>query len=130
VYQAYVQRQGMSDWLYMASLETQADGHLLHRYYSFVEDFQRTGRSREQARRAEYGNGWVQTVDGTWQPLRHATFTRDSTPSRAISGGVTAAGRFYLATGGDTQPFAPPGSEFSISGPLGSAPSLPSGPTP
>ncbi len=125
VYAAYIQRQGTTDWLFMARLETEAQGHLLRRHYSFVEDFQRDGRSLEQARRADYGNGWVQSEDGSWLPLLEAAFTRDSTPSRAISGGVTPARRFYLATGGDTQPFVEPGSEFSIAGPVGGLPTLP-----
>ena len=125
VYSAYIQRQGMDDWLHMATLETQAGGALLRSPYSFVEDFRRDGTSRKEARRADYGNGWVEALQGRWLPLVEAVFTRDDTPSPAISGGVTADKSFYLATGGDTAPFVEPGSRFTIPKPAGQPPKTP-----
>jgi hypothetical protein len=125
VYAAYIQREGAEGWLHMATLETWSGGEPLRRYYSFVEDFRRDGTSRNEARRAEYGNGWVQTAGGEWHPLLKARFTRDDTPSQAISGGVTPANRFYLATGGDTQPFVAPDTAFSIPAPVGQKPQIP-----
>jgi hypothetical protein len=125
VYSAWIQRAGTGKWLHMASLETHTDGVLLRNYYSFIEDFRRDGTSREQARRAEYGNGWVQAGDGAWAPLLEAKFTRDNTPSQAISGGVVQGRGFYLATGGATQPFVEPGSVFAIAAPVGALPATP-----
>ena len=125
VYAAYIQRAGAKTWSPMATLETRTGGALLQRLYSFIEDFRRDGRSREEARRASYGNGWVKSRDGAWRPLLEVKFTRDNTPSQAISGGVTPAGRFYLATGGDTGPFVEPKSRFKIPKPVGSRPAAP-----
>ena len=125
IYSGYIQHEGADEWLHMASLETQTGGVLVQRHYSFIEDFLRDGRSREQVRRADYSNGWVQSADGRWLPLLEATFTRDNTPSQAISGGVSEGNAFYLATGGATQPFVEPGSEFEVPGPLSAPPKTP-----
>lgn len=71
-------------------------------YYSFVEDFRRNRVSTEHARRARFGNGWVRDTSGKWQPIASAKFTADSNPATNIDAGQ-AAGRFFLATGGDTK---------------------------
>jgi len=71
-------------------------------YYSFVEDFRRNRVSTEHIRRAAYGNGWIRDTEGKWQSIESARFTADSNPATNIDAGH-GAGRFFLATGGETK---------------------------
>ncbi len=89
-------------WKHLATFQTITGGDSLSGYYSFIEDFRRNGTSAQQIRRARFGNGWVQTVDGQWTALGKATFTADNNPAMHINAGL-ADGGFFLQTGGDTQ---------------------------
>ncbi len=89
-------------WKHLVTFSTITGGRLLGGYYSFVEDFKRDRISTTKIRKADYGNGWVLDADGKWQPLARARFTADRNPVLNINAGV-ADGRFFLATGGETQ---------------------------
>ena len=100
-FSAYFYVNGEKRWQHMATFRTLTSGSYLKGYYSFVEDFRRDGTSAQQRHSARFGNGWVKSTTGDWQPLTKARFTGDSTPTDNIDAGV-AQGRFYLRTGGDT----------------------------
>lgn len=58
--------------------------------------------STTKVRKAEFGNGWVQSRDCIWQSLDKARFTADRNPVTNIDAGIVGH-RFFLATGGDTK---------------------------
>jgi hypothetical protein len=89
-------------WKHLVTFSTLAGGRTLRGYYSFVEDFKRDRKSTTFARRAHFGNGWVQTAEGQWVALTRARFTADSNPVTNIDAGSDAE-RFFLATGGETK---------------------------
>jgi beta-glucanase (GH16 family) len=100
-YEAYFHLGEKKEWKRLATFQTITGGDYLSGYYSFVEDFLRNGDSARNVRRARYGNGWVKSKDGRWEPLAKATFTADQTPTINIDAGVNE-GRFFLQNGGDT----------------------------
>jgi hypothetical protein len=100
-YAGHFQPPGVETWTHMVTFSTITGGKPLGGYYSFVEDFRRNRVSATEVRRAVYGNGWVQTTDNRWVPLRSARFTGDSNPALNIDAGPHTD-RFYLATGGET----------------------------
>jgi hypothetical protein len=103
-YTGYVFFQESREWRRLVTFRTRTGGKALRGIYSFVEDFRRDGRSVNEVRSARFGNGWVRTVQGTWQPLTRARFTASGASWEArdnISAGVGKAGLF-LATGGET----------------------------
>lgn len=89
-------------WKRLVTFSTITGGKPLRGCYSFVEDFKRDRTSCTQARRARYGNGWVQGTDGKWTALAKARFTADANPDVRIDAGLTGD-RFFLATGGETK---------------------------
>lgn len=89
-------------WLHMVTFSTLAKGRRLRGYYSFIEDFRRNKVSATEPRRAHFGDGWIYTVDGKWQPLSVARFTGDSNPAMNINAEVDGQ-QFLLATGGETK---------------------------
>jgi beta-glucanase (GH16 family) len=101
-YAAFFWLPETEEWKHLATFETITGGEPLSGYYSFVEDFRRNGVSAGQIRRARFGNGWVQSIDGQWIALGKATFTADNNPAMHINSG-TAEGGFFLQTGGQTQ---------------------------
>ncbi|MFM8932125.1 MAG: DUF3472 domain-containing protein [Gemmataceae bacterium] len=101
-YTGWFSAPGLEGWQLVASFSTLSAKGLLSGYYSFVEDFRRDGESLKKARRAHYGNGWVRTVAGAWEPVKKARFTADGNPSMAIDAGLDKD-RWFLATGGDTE---------------------------
>jgi hypothetical protein len=101
-YAAYFYVNESKEWKHLATFRTLTKGDRLRGLYSFVEDFRRDGASVKQRRSARYGNGWVETPQGRWEEIGKATFTADGTPLENIDAGVKD-GRFYLATGGETQ---------------------------
>lgn len=108
-YTAWIWRADRGDWWKLATFRTQSKGSPLRGLYSFVEDFRRDTRSATERRRARFGNGWVQTVAGAWQPLVKARFTASSAEWEAkdtIDAGVRD-GWFQLATGGETKTTTP-----------------------
>lgn len=93
-------RQGA--WRKLVTFSTITDGRALKDCYSFIEDFQRDRASTKRARRAAYGHGWAQGLDGQWRFLDQARFTADRNPVLNMDAGVRE-GRFYLSTGGSTR---------------------------
>ncbi len=89
-------------WKHLVTFSTLAGGRTLRGYYSFIEDFQRDRVSATKARKAHFGNGWVQSKDGQWIALTRARFTADSNPVLNINAGVDGE-RFFLTTGGQTK---------------------------
>ena len=51
---------------------------------------------------ARFGNGWIETGDGSWQELTKARFTADANPVTNIDGGIDRD-RFFLSTGGEIE---------------------------
>jgi hypothetical protein len=100
-YTGFLRGPGASGWRRLVTFSTVTGGKRLRGYYSFVEDFKRDRVSTTKERRAEYGNGWVRSVAGAWVPLDGARFTADANPVTNIDAGAVG-GRYYLATGGDT----------------------------
>ncbi len=96
-------------WKHLVTFRTRTGGDRLKGLYSFLEDFRRDGRSATEVRRAVFGNGWVRTLAGRWEPLVKARFTASGAPWEAkdtIDAGVVE-GQFYLQTGGDTRTTTP-----------------------
>ena len=100
-YAAYFFLNDTQQWKHLATFRTRSNGKPLSGYYSFIEDFRRDGQSPHERRRAQFGNGWIKTVNGDWLELTKATFTADGTPLDNIDA-VVREKRFQLATGGDT----------------------------
>ena len=103
---AYLWLDESNEWKHLATFRTQTGGEPLRGLYSFLEDFRRDGRSAKQTRRATFGNGWVQTVNGDMVALTKARFTGDATPLDNIDAGVKDH-RFWLTTGGDVTNHVP-----------------------
>lgn len=104
-YAGYVGLNESSQWKHLVTFRTRTGGQSLQGLYSFLEDFRRDGRSVFDVRRASFGNGWVKTTDGQWQPLNRARFTASGAEwedKDRINAGVEGE-RFFLATGGDTK---------------------------
>jgi len=72
------------------------------RFYSFVEDFRRDGKSPDERRSAIYSGGWVRTKDGDWVSLTRANFTADRTPLLNVDAEAVEGG-FRLRTGGEIE---------------------------
>lgn len=101
-YAAYLATPEAPAWRHLVTFSTPSGKTTLGGYYSFVEDFRRNRVSATQRRVARYGPGWVREAGtGRWVALDTARFTADGNPSTAIDAGPEA-GRFFLATGGDT----------------------------
>lgn len=112
-------------WKHLVTFSTITGGKRLGGYYSFVEDFRRNRVSATITRRARFGNGWVQGVDGTWTELTRARFTGDSNPVVNIDAGVVDS-MFFLATGGDIENRGTPlGQEMERPASGGKPPELP-----
>jgi hypothetical protein len=90
------------EWKQLVTFSTLNSGKLLRGCYSFIEDFKRDRVSATKVRRARFGNGWVRTKEGSWTALTRARFTADRNPVMNVDAGVVD-GRFYLATGGETE---------------------------
>jgi hypothetical protein len=101
-YMGYFYVPEESRWQPMAAFSTLAGGKQITGCYSFVEDFRRNRISATQARRAAFSNPWVRSLDGRWQDIDRARFTADANPVLNIDAGAEA-GRFFLATGGETR---------------------------
>lgn len=109
---AYLWLDESNEWKHLATFRTLTGGESLRGLYSFLEDFRRDGRSAKQTRRATFGNGWVQTLNGDWVALTKARFTGDATPLGNIDAGVNDR-RFWLATGGAVTNHVPLNSALS-----------------
>jgi Domain of unknown function (DUF3472)/Domain of unknown function (DUF5077) len=88
-------------WKKLATFRTRASVPMSG-FYSFIEDFRRDGKSVFDSRRARFGNGWLQGVDGKWLALANARFTASNAEWESkenIDSGVER-GEFFLETGG------------------------------
>ncbi|HEY2786420.1 MAG TPA: DUF3472 domain-containing protein [Fimbriiglobus sp.] len=101
-YAGYFRGPDEKEWKHLVTFSTVTGGKNLSGYYSFVEDFKRDRVSFSKIRKAYYGNTWVKTVKGKWEPAVKAKFTGDRTPVTNIDAGVDKD-RFFLATGGETK---------------------------
>jgi hypothetical protein len=104
-YTAYFYLPESKAWKHLVTFRTSTGGDRLKGLYSFLEDFRRDGKSATESRRAAFGNGWIRTPEGRWEPLAKARFTASGATWEAketIDAGVTE-GRFYLQTGGATR---------------------------
>ena len=113
---AYVYLIKSKTWKHLVTFRTTTGGDNLKGLYSFIEDFRRDTKSAQETRRASFGNGWVLTTGGKWQPLTKAVFSASGSEREAkdlIDAGI-AGGPFYLQTGGDTKTRSPLGTEFTL----------------
>jgi hypothetical protein len=88
-------------WKKLATFRTRASAPMSG-FYSFIEDFRRDGASVFDSRRARFGNGWVQGLEGKWLALAKARFTASNAEWESkenIDAGVEQ-GEFFLETGG------------------------------
>jgi len=101
-YAGYFYLPDKKEWKHLVRFSTPTGGTLLNGDYSFVEDFKRDKVSTTKTRRARFGNGWLETVDGQWQPIHKARFTADANPVTNIDAGIDQD-VFFLATGGEIE---------------------------
>ncbi len=101
-YGGYFRGADEKEWKHLITFSTITGGKNLSGYYSFVEDFKRDRVSFTKSRKAHYGNTWVKSAKGEWEPSVKAKFTGDRTPVTNIDAGIDE-GRFFLATGGETK---------------------------
>ncbi|WP_157859421.1 DUF3472 domain-containing protein [Chryseobacterium angstadtii] len=90
-------------WKLIASWKRPQTNTYLKSFYSFVENF--SPENGYQARKAEFGNQWVKTVQGQWLPVSQAKFTADATYTanqRVDASGGVSANKFFLRNGGFT----------------------------
>lgn len=100
-YAGYLYDDQKAKWRHLVTFRTLAKGDALQGYYSFIEDFRRDGKSPGERRFADFGNGWVHTLAGSWVELNRARFTGDSTPLMNIDAGPSPEpGWLFLKTGG------------------------------
>ena len=90
-------------WKKLITFSKLTDGKTnLRGYYSFIEDFKRSGVSTTWSRKAYFGNCWIRKTIGEWLFVSRATFKADSNPAANIDAG-SDVDRFFLATGGETK---------------------------
>lgn len=90
------------EWQHLVTFRVKTGGRPLSGLYSFVEDFRRDTQSVKEERCCEFGNGWVQTVDGGLKAITEARFTCSLSENEAqdlINAGQTD-GALFLANGG------------------------------
>ena len=103
-YAAFIFMPDNKTWKHVATFATPNGGKPLTGLYSFIEDFRRDTKSATEVRKASFGNQWIQTADGKWQPVTKARFTASNATWEAaasIDAGVHDK-LFFLQTGGDT----------------------------
>jgi hypothetical protein len=103
-YAAYIFDPDKKSWMHVATFAAPDGGKKLTGLYSFIEDFRRDTKSATEVRRAKFGNQWIQTADGKWEPITKARFTASGAEWEAkdtINAGVDGK-EFFLQTGGDT----------------------------
>lgn len=104
-YTGYVHAGDKKEWKRLVTFRVRTGGAPLRGLYSFVEDFRRDTESAKEVRKARYGNGWIQLVNGDWLQLVQAKFTASNSSFEAketIDASFDGAW-FYLVTGGQTQ---------------------------
>lgn len=94
-------------------LEGPKDGGWLRGLYSFSENF--GGANGELRRKALYGNQWIETDQGQWLEVTHASFSHDPTgrSDRLDRFMGVEQGQFFLSQGGFVPGFTRFGENFS-----------------
>lgn len=103
-YAGYLWQNKPPHWKHLVTFRTHTGGQPLRGLHSFIEDFRRDTLSAQEVRSARFGNGWVKTTNGDWQPLDEVRFTASQAEWEArntIDTGLEN-GWFRLETGGDT----------------------------
>lgn len=101
-YSGYFFLPEKNEWRHLVTFSTPTGGTLLKGCYSFVEDFKRDKVSTTKTRRARFGNAWLKTEAGEWQPITKAKFTADANPVTNIDAGIDKD-LFFLSTGGEIE---------------------------
>jgi hypothetical protein len=111
VYSAWFMDKETEGWKYMASWQAPREKRFFDGFHSFVENFGRpTG---QMARKADFYNMWGRRADnGQWMEFNKAKLTHtdgDSDSRSDYEGGIspTAPTRFYMSSGGYTEPIDP-----------------------
>ena len=90
-------------WKKLVTFSKLTDGKTnLRGYYSFIEDFKRSGISSTWSRKANFGSAWIRKTSGEWFCVSKATFQVISNPGVNMDVGPDGD-RFYLATGLDAR---------------------------
>ena len=101
IYTAYYLAPENKSWQLIAQWDkTKTGGKLLSGLYSFVENF---GPNGNDFFKAEYGNQWICTANGTWMELIKCALTTTASPSkhqRYDYGAGVENNKFYMFTGG------------------------------
>lgn len=100
-------------WHHLVTFSTLTKGELLGGYYSFIEDFRRNKVSTTKTRSAWFGEGWIHTSQGKWEPIMKARFTADANPVMNIDA-APGEGGFLLTTGGEIENKTPLRSVMNI----------------
>lgn len=113
-YTAYFFMPEVQQWKLMAVFRAPKDNKYLRGLYSFSENFD--GSNGHLARKAFFGNQWVQNDKREWKEITTARFTTDETGRNRdrIDIGAGASGKeFYLWNGGFTAPEKMPGDSIT-----------------
>jgi len=102
-YTGYFYLPESKQWKKLVTFSKLTDGKTnLRGYYSFIEDFKRSGISSTWSRKANFGGAWIRKAGGEWFCVNKATFHVISNPG--VNMDVAPDGdRFYLATGNDAR---------------------------
>lgn len=116
-YTAYFYAPELNKWQLIASFSRPKTKTYLKRFHSFLENF--IPENGDKSRKVYFGNQWICTNNGIWQPINAATFTTDNTGNVAYrkdyAGGV-ANGYFFLRNCGFFNDFTTPKTTFAITG--------------
>lgn len=114
---------GFVDGLHLATFRVRG-GRPFGGFYSFVEDFRRSGVSAAERRAASYGPAWG-CVGGAWSAAEAARFSASSSPTEAVSTidvCEAGGGAAVLRTGGDLDGAHRLGSTLALGRPSGALP--------
>lgn len=112
IYSGYYFRPDTAKWMLTSSWKAPKDGSWLRGLYSFSENFD--GANGQLARKARFGNQWIQTETGRWIELTQASFSHDPTgkSDRLDRFMGVEAGQFFLHQGGFVPGFTRYGEKF------------------
>ncbi|WP_276833346.1 DUF3472 domain-containing protein [Chryseobacterium cucumeris] len=117
-YSAWFFAPELGIWKLIASWKRPFTNTYLKSFYSFTENFYPD--YGYLGRKAEYGNQWVQTLQGEWLPISQAKFTVDATYTanqRVDASGGTVNNTFFLRNGGFTNEVTPLNFYFNVATP-------------
>lgn len=113
IFSGYYFRPDQKKWMLISSWKAPKDGGWLRGLYSFSENF--GGANGELRRKALYGNQWIETDQGQWLEVTHASFSHDPTgrSDRLDRFMGVEQGQFFLSQGGFVPGFTRFGENFS-----------------